>query len=140
MTVAGSCFLRIGQLFQRHHLAEAVRKPGVNRLNVGAPIVIPAAMLDRWDGPAVIATGTVWPRNAMQGLPLKKVDLRATTRIALVNNVRVELLAEVFNVFYWKNYGNYTTLLTSPNFGQPVATSGNAYVPREGQLGVRVQF
>jgi hypothetical protein len=88
----------------------------------------------------VIATGTEWPRNALRGLSLKKIDLRFTKRFKIVNNVSAEILAEVFNVFNWKNYGNYTTLLTSANFGKPVASSGNAYVPRQGQLGVRLQF
>ena len=50
------------------------------------------------------------------------------------------LLAEVFNVFNWKNYGNYNTQLDSTSFGQPVASSGNAYVPRSGQLGFRFEF
>ncbi len=54
--------------------------------------------------------------------------------------MRVELLAEVFNVFNRKNYGAYNTTITSANFGQPVATSGNAYVSRQGQLGVRFSF
>ena len=53
-------------------------KPGTNRLNLGAPIIIPAAVLDRWDGPDVIATGAVWPRNALRGLPLHKVDMRVS--------------------------------------------------------------
>jgi hypothetical protein len=57
-----------------------------------------------------------------------------------VNNVKVELLAEVFNVFNWKNYGSYNVQLDSASFGQPTANSGNAYVPREGQLGFRVEF
>jgi hypothetical protein len=97
-------------------------------------------MLDRWDGPAVIDTGTVWPRNALQGLALHKIDMRITKRVKIVNNLNVELLAELFNVFNWKNYGAYNTILTSPAFGQPLAASGNAYIPREGQLGVRLLF
>ena len=140
MTVAGSYFYGSGNYFNGTTSQKPYSKPGVNRLNLGAPIVIPAAMLDRWEGPAVIATGSVWPRNALLGLPLKKVDMRVTKRVTLVNNVHIELLAELFNVFNWKNYGNYTTLLTSANFGQPVASSGNAYVSRQGQLGVRVEF
>jgi hypothetical protein len=43
-------------------------------------------------------------------------------------------------VFNRKNYGAYNTTITSASFGQPVATSGNAYVPRQGQLGLRVNF
>ncbi len=67
-------------------------------------------MLDRWDGPAVIATGTVWPRDALQGLPLKKGDLRITKRVNVSNSVHVELLGEIFNVFNWKR----TTATTRP--------------------------
>ena len=140
MSAASSFFYGSGNYYNATSTQRPYSKPGTNRLNVGAPIVIPAAMLDRWDGPAVIATGTTWPRNALQGLPLKKIDMRFTKRIKIVNNVRAEVLAEVFNVFNWKNYGSYTTLLSSTRFGQPVATSGNAYVPRQGQLGVRLEF
>jgi hypothetical protein len=140
MSAASSFFYGSGNYYNATSTQRPYSKPGTNRLNVGAPIVIPAAMLDRWDGPAVIATGTTWPRNALQGLPLKKIDMRFTKRLTIVNNVRAEFLAEVFNVFNWKNYGSYTTLLSSSRFGQPVATSGNAYVPRQGQLGVRLEF
>jgi hypothetical protein len=139
-TIAGSFFFGSGNYYNATSNMRPFNKPGTNRLNIGAPIVIPAAMLDRWDGPDVIATGAVWPRNALRGTPLKKIDMRVTKRVKLVNNVNVELLAEVFNIFNWDNFGNFTTLITSPNFGKPVATSGNAYVSRQGQLGVRVQF
>ena len=116
-------------------------KPGTNRLNLGAPIVIPAAVLDRWEGPDVIATGAVWPRNALRGLPLHKVDMRVSkTHQARRQRAASTLLGEVFNVFNRKNFGSYTTQLDSASFGQPVATSGNAYVPRSGQLGFRFEF
>jgi hypothetical protein len=115
-------------------------KPGTNRLNLGAPITIPAAVLDRWDGPAVIATGTVWPRNALRGLPLHKVDMRLSRKIPLGSDVSVTVLGEVFNLFNWENYGSYNTQLDSASFGQPVASSGNAYTPRSGQLGFRLEF
>ena len=55
-------------------------------------------------------------------------------------SVKVNLLAEVFNVFNWENYGSYNTQLDSASFGQPVANSGNAYASRSGQLGLRVEF
>jgi hypothetical protein len=115
-------------------------KPGTNRLNLGAPITIPAAVLDRWDGPAVIETGMVWPRTGLRGMPLHKVDMRVSKAIRLGGSVRATLLAEAFNVFNWKNYGNYNTQLDSPTFGQPTAASGNAYAPRSGQLGFRLEF
>jgi hypothetical protein len=138
--VAGSFFYGSGSHYTAISSSSPYSKPGTNRLNIGTPITIPAAMLDRWEGPAVIATGTTWPRNALQGLALQKVDLRVTKRFKIVNNVNVELLAEVFNVFNRQNYGSYNTTITSASFGQPLANSGNAYVPREGQFGVRVVF
>ena len=76
----------------------------------------------------------------MKGLPLHKVDMRLTKRITLMGSMKVEILAEVFNVFNWKNYGTYNTTITSPSFGQPASNSGNAYVPRSGQLGARILF
>jgi len=86
-----------------------------------------------------VATNTVWPRNALRGLPIHKVDLRLTKRVK-AGGVNLDLLAEVFNAFNWNNYGNYNTQLDSASFGQPVASSGNAYVARSGQLGFRVEF
>jgi hypothetical protein len=139
-SVSGSYFYGSGAHYNPTSSTRPYSKPGTNRLNIGAPIKIPEAVLDRWEGPAVIATGTTWPRNALRGLPLHKVDMRVTKTVTLVNDVNIELLAEVFNIFNRKNYGAYNTTITSPNFGLPVAVSGNAYVPREGQLGVRVNF
>ena len=139
-SVSGSYFYGSGAHYNPSSSTRPYSKPGTNRLNIGAPITIPAGVLDRWEGPAVIATGTTWPRNALRGLPLHKVDMRVTKTITLVNNVNIELLGELFNAFNRKNYGAYNTTITSASFGQPVATSGNAYVPRQGQLGVRVNF
>jgi Carboxypeptidase regulatory-like domain len=115
-------------------------KPGNNRLNIGAPITIPDAVRDRFEGPAVIGTNQVVPRNALRGFPLHKVDLRVSKRFTLHGNSAVTGLAEVFNLFNQKNYGNYTGQVDSTRFGQPAASSGNAYVPRSGQLGFRVEF
>ena len=115
-------------------------KPGNNRLNTGAPIVIPEAVRDRFEGPSVIGTNEVLPRNALRGFPLHKVDLRLSKRLKLHGNVAVSGLAEVFNLFNHANYGNYTGQVDSARFGQPAASSGNAYVPRSGQLGFRIEF
>jgi hypothetical protein len=140
VTLAGSFFYGSGSHYNATLSGKPYNKPGTNRLNIGAPIVIPAAVLDRWEGPAVIATGTVWPRNALRGLPLHKVDMRVSKTIKIARDVKVNLLAEVFNLFNWDNYGGYTTQLDSVNFGKPVASSGNAYAPRSGQLGFRFEF
>src|SRR5688572_14131165 len=140
VTVGASFFYGSGSYYNATLTGRPYNKPGTNRLNLGAPITIPAAVLDRWEGDAVIATGTVWPRNALRGLPLNKVDMRVSKSIGSVGTFRATLLAEAFNLFNRKNYGGYNTQLDSAAFGQPVASSGNAYVPRSAQLGFRLEF
>jgi hypothetical protein len=127
-------------------------KPGSNRMNLltsgaAAPtIVIPAAVADRFDGPTTITSGMVIPRNALEGLPLHKVDLRVTKDIRIVGTLKGSLIAEIYNVFNRANYGSFNTTLSATNaaqtaaFGQPVQNLGNAYVPREGQLAFRMSF
>jgi hypothetical protein len=127
-------------------------KPGTNRLNLSATgtsagsITIPASVLDRWDGPAVINPGDVIPRNALSGLPLHKVDLHVTKDVKLGGTAKVQLVAEVFNVFNHANYGSYnvslsaTALATTALFGTPNQNTGTAFVSRQGQLGFKVQF
>jgi hypothetical protein len=119
-----------------------------NRLNLlsgggTAPsIVIPAAILDRWAGPAVIASGVVIPRDALWGTPYNRLDLRLTKTIRLGPSVKASLIAEVFNVFNYANYMNFNTTLsatsasTTSRFGLPTA----ADVPREGQFAFRFAF
>jgi hypothetical protein len=127
-------------------------KTGNNRLNLSntggaaAPITVPEAMRDRFLGPDVIASGEVIPRNALKGLPLHKVDVRLTKEVMLVGRARLQLIGEVFNLFNRANYGSYSTTLSATNaaqtalFGRPVQNTGNAYVPRQGQLGFRLAF
>ena len=127
-------------------------KLGTNRLNLTATgaatnaITIPAAVLDRWNGPAVIESGTVVPRNALEGIPLHKVDLHLTHDIKTGGASRLRLVAEVFNLFNHKNFGSYNTVLsatapaTTALFGTPNQNGGNAYVPRMAQLGFKLLF
>jgi hypothetical protein len=127
-------------------------KTGTNRLNLAgnggpsATITVPASVLDRWDGPAVINSGDTIPRNALEGLPLHKVDLHVTKDIPLGGKAKAQLIGEVFNLFNHANYGSYNTALsptsaaTTNLFGTPVTNSGTAYVSRQGQLGFRVTF
>ena len=114
-------------------------KPGTNRLNLGSPITIPEAVRDRFDGPAVIATGEVIPRNALKGLPLHKVDLRLSKRVK-IGRVSITGLAEVFNLFNHANFGGFNGQVDSASFGAVTAIAGNAYAPRSGQLGFRFDF
>ena len=127
-------------------------KTGTNRLNLTATggatnaITVPASVLDRWDGLAVINSGDVIPRNALTGLPLHKVDLHLTKDIKLASAMRVQLVAEVFNVFNHANYGSYNTSLSATStattalFGTPNQNTGTAYVSRQAQLGFKLAF
>jgi hypothetical protein len=126
-------------------------KPGTNRLNLtstGAAaqtIIVPAEMVDRYLGDPSIVSGAVIPRNALEGLPLHKVDLRFMKDIPLGGRVKISLIGEIYNVFDHANYGSYsgvlsTTAATLANFGKPQQNLGNAYVPREGQLAFRLGF
>jgi hypothetical protein len=123
-------------------------KPGQNRLNLtaaGGPspaITVPSGVLDRWNGPAVVASGAVIPRNALEGLPVHKVDVRLTKDIKLGGTAKVSLMGEVFNLFNHRNYTGYfnqlnpTNAATTARFGLPSAAS----VSRQGQLGFRVAW
>src|SRR5262249_38830121 len=140
LSASGAYFYGSGNYYGDTVPGSPYGKPGTNRLNLGAPIVIPATMLDRWNGPAVIETGMVAPRNALQGTPLHKVDLRLQEEIKLSGKARLQLMAEVFNIFNHDNFGTFVTLISNASFGQPRQNLNNAYVPRSGQLGFRLSF
>jgi hypothetical protein len=152
LSASVSYFYGSGARFAASIASTPYGKPGTNRLNLltsgaDAPaIAVPAAVLDRWDGPAVITSGMVIPRNALEGLPLHKVDLRLTKDVKILHSVKGSLIGEVYNLFNRANYGSYNTSLSATNaattavFGQPQQNTGNAYVPREGQLAFRVTF
>jgi hypothetical protein len=121
-------------------------KTGTNRLNLTAAggatnaITVPEAALDRWNGPAVIASGAVIPRNALEGTPFHKVDLRLTKDFRLAGTAKVSLIGEVYNLFNHANYTAYfnqlsaTAAATTARFGQP----SSAGVSRQGQLAFRI--
>ena len=162
LSTSVSYFYGSGNRFAASIAAAVYGKPGTNRLNLtaaGAPtntIVIPATatlangdVLDiasRFAGPSTMASGDTIPRDALEGLPLHKVDLRITKDIRLVGSAKVSLIAEVYNLFNHHNYGSYNTSLsatapaTTALFGLPQQNTGNAYVPREAQFAFRVGF
>ena len=140
MSVAALYFFGSGNRIATTVASQPFGKPGTNRLNIGAPIRIPENMLDRFDGPAVIGTNEVVPRNALHGLPLHKVDVRFTKELRLGGRVRLSAMAEVFNLLNHDNFGSYNGQVDSTTFGQPRQNTGNGYVPRSGQLGFRMAF
>jgi hypothetical protein len=147
-----SYFYGSGNRFNATIAATPYGKTGNNRLNLtntgGAAntITIPAAVADRFNGPTTITSGMVIPRNALEGLPLHKVDLRLTKDIRFVGTFKASLIGEVFNLFNHANYGSYNSTLSATNaattalFGTPAQNTNNAYVPRTGQLAFRLSF
>ena len=157
-----SYFYGSGNQFAAAISAAVYGKPGTNRLNLTAAggatnvIVIPTTatlangdvieIASRFTGPTTINSGDTIARNALQGLPLHKVDLRLTKDIKLVGSVKISLIGEVYNLFNHHNYGSYNTNLsataagTTALFGQPQQNTGNAFVPRQAQFAFRLGF
>lgn len=157
-----SYFYGSGNRFAANIAAVVYGKPGTNRLNLTAAgaatnaiVIAPTATLAngdvipiaaRFHGPSTINSGGAIPRNALEGLPLHKVDLRLNKDIAIAGTAKVTLIAEVYNLFNHHNYGSYNTSLSATStattalFGRPQQNTGNAYVPRQAQLAFRIGF
>ncbi len=90
--------------------------------------------------------GHLIKRNSYRQPGVWDADFRISKTFNLTRGVNLQVLAEVFNVFNHANYGSYATSLSATNaattalFGQPQQIDGNAYVPREAQLGFRFGF
>jgi hypothetical protein len=68
------------------------------------------------------------------------MDLRIQEQIKLAGKARLNLVAEVFNLFNHDNFGSFVTIINNSSFGPPRHSLSNAYVPRSGQLGFRLSF
>jgi outer membrane receptor protein involved in Fe transport len=77
------------------------------------------------------------PRNFLRGPSQKRVDLSLAKRFRVGGESRVELRAEVFNVFNWVNFAMPTNNIASADFGTITNTIGG---PRTAQLGLRLTF
>jgi hypothetical protein len=84
--------------------------------------------------------GTLIPRNNLKQDPLHKVDMRVTKEFRLVGNVKIQGIAEVFNLLNHANFGSYQGNSRAVNFRQPVQNPATAYTPRSGQLAFRLTF
>lgn len=77
-------------------------------------------------------------RGTLRGLPRWNLDLAVGKRVQIAGSVSATVTAEIVNVFNSLQYGNGNLNLANPaQFG--VITS-QANVPRQVQLGVRVEF
>jgi hypothetical protein len=139
-SLSGTYSYGSGNRFSASLSSRPYGKLGTNRLNIGAPITVATSGLVQFDGPAVVGTGEVIPRNAFEGLPLQRVDVRLAKTFRLVGNVKISGFLEVFNLLNHANYGSYDTVVDSLTFGQPRAATGDSYAPRIGQLAFRLTF
>ncbi len=87
----------------------------------GGARVNPAAFVSPKDG----RQGNLG-RNTVYSLGLKQVDLALSRVIPLSSHTRVELRAEMFNLFNTPNFGPYLPTLTSPLFGLSTASYANS--------------
>jgi hypothetical protein len=95
-------------------------------------------------------------RNSLRGFGFSQVDVSLRRQLNLTERVRLQLRAEVFNLFDRPNFGNPVNDLRSSLFGQSVQTLGGSLGaggvngglspvyqvggPRSAQLSLKVQF
>jgi Carboxypeptidase regulatory-like domain len=139
INVSGAYFFGSGNYYATTIGATPFGAVGANRY-VTAPVTIPDAVQDRFDGPTSFAVGDVVPRDALKGDPLHRVDMRLSKDIPLPGGMKIGLIAEVFNAFNHKNYGAYNSVINTTTFGQPRQNLLNAYQPRVAQLAFKVSF
>jgi hypothetical protein len=80
-------------------------------------------------------------RNTGRGFDFASLDLRLSRRIDLSERVKLQILAEAFNLLNRANFGVPNNTFGSgvnplPTFGQPTA----AFDPRQFQFGLKVNF
>ena len=83
---------------------------------------------------------TVVPRNDLKGDPIHKLDIRLSKDLVMGDNVRLQGIAEVFNLYNHANFGAYNASVGAPGFGDPRQNPANAYFPRVWQLGFRLSY
>jgi hypothetical protein len=153
ITLSGAYLFGSGNYYNTTIALNPYGHTGTTRLNSGTTaIAIPESLVtstangdvvpvaERFDGPSSIAPGEIAPRNALQGLPLHRVDFRVSKDLNLPGGIRLTGIAEVFNVTNHANYGAYNAQINSATFGQPRQNLLNAYQPRVMQLAFKVSF
>ena len=83
-----------------------------------------------------LGTGGNLGRNTFRGPSFAQVDTSLSKKIAVTERISVQFRGEAFNTFNHVNLNNPTLDLSSINFGK----STSALIPRQFQLGLKVQF
>ena len=127
----------------RHRLAAnftvdlpfALRVAGVTTARSGLPYNVTTGTDDNRDSFPTTDRPPGVRRNSGRGGPFWQSDVRIS-RAVRVQRIRLEFLAEVFNLSNRRNWIGYEGNLSSSQFGKPTAAAG----AREIQLGVRVEY
>jgi len=112
---------------------------------VTRPIAILGAV-DRWFDTAVFAPVTRFGslgRNVVVGPGFNNTDFSITKGTDVVDRLRIEFRAEVFDLFNHANLGQPGSVVGSPAFGRIVNTrfpTGESGSSRQVQLGVKLMF
>jgi hypothetical protein len=80
--------------------------------------------------------------RAGRGANFSQLDVRVSKRVRFLGRTRLELLAEVFNLYNASNPAGFVGNMRSSQFGQPTAFAGDAGLgeQRLAQLGIRLEF
>jgi len=140
ISLAGVYFVGSGSYYQPFVAGSPFGLLGVNGYNAGPALVIQAGVLDRFDGPSIIPTGTAAPRDALRVFPLHKVDVNVRKDFVLAEHLNLAAIVEVFNLFNHANYGAYDAQIGSATFGLPRQNLNDAFLPRVVQLAARLSF
>jgi hypothetical protein len=79
---------------------------------------------------------SIVPRSTFKEDSHQSLDLRVAKALRLGNGMRVNLIAEVFNLYNHDRY-SYNLIEGSPTFGRPTGSAGD---PRSGQLAFRFSW
>jgi hypothetical protein len=90
-------------------------------------------------GTRLLADGSLIPRNSFDIPSIYKVDLRIQHTFGL-GRMKVDVMAECFNIFNHTNLVTYTTNKSSASFGKPAGDTNIDYQPRMAQFGFRTTF
>jgi carboxypeptidase family protein/TonB-dependent receptor-like protein len=134
--LSGLYFFGSGQRYSTYYGGDALNTGGTGAPNnpaLGNPSTGARAR------PASVGGGAT-PRNGIVGDPIHRVDVRLQKRFTLIGRSNIDGMLEVFNLFNHANYGSYTAIQSSPQYGQPSFNPNVAYQPRMVQLGFRFAF
>lgn len=84
---------------------------------------------------ATVRPGTQNP-SQVQGPGRRRVDLSIAKSFSLRRGTQLQVRAETFNVFNWRQYNDPVLNVTAPNFGRITGVAST----RTGQIGLRLTF